>query len=237
MNIHPLIVLLCLTSLFFTPFSQAGDTLLQFNQVTFSVTESQRVENDFVSVHFIAQAEEKTAQAVQRQINQKMHQAQTILNRYPEITVSTQNYRVMPVYNEHKKIQHWKGQQTLHLSLKNQPGLAEILTKVQPYLNYNDIRFSVSESQREQTMTSLLKRALARYQSQAKVIADAFGQSTYRITQTQIQHTTPTPPFERSLSAYASKVASTQAAPIIETGDTRLSITVSGRVLISNQKN
>ena len=237
MNARPLILLLCLTSLFFSPFSQADDTLLQFNRVTFSVTESHRVENDFVSVRFIAQAEEKTAQAVQRQINQKMHQAQTILNRYPEITVNTQNYRVMPVYNEHKKIQHWKGQQTLHLSLKNQPGLAEILTKVQPYLNYNDIRYSVSEAQREQTMTSLLKRALAQYQTQAKLIADAFGQSTYRITQTQIQQTTPSHLYKNARLAYAPKVASTQATPLIETGDTRLSITVSGHVLVSNQKN
>jgi len=237
MNARPLILLLCLMSLFFTAFSQADDTLLNFNQVTFSVTENQRVENDFVSVRFIAQAEEKTAQAVQRQINQKMHQAQTVLNRYPEITVSTQNYRVMPVYNEHKKIQHWKGQQILHLSFKNQPGLAKILTKVQPYLNYNDIRFSVSQAQREQTLTSLLKRALAQYQMQAKLIADAFGQSTYRITQTHIQPPTPPHSFRGGQSAYASKAISAQEMPVIETGDTRLSIIVTGRVLISNQKN
>ncbi|MBD3612107.1 MAG: SIMPL domain-containing protein, partial [Hydrogenovibrio crunogenus] len=141
------------------------------------------------------------------------------------------------VYDDHQQIQHWKGQQTLNLTLKNQPGLADILSQLQPYLNYNDMQFSVSEAQREQTMTSLLTSALAQYQTKAKLIADAFDQSSYRITQTHIQQPNPPQPFRVTANAYAAKMSSTDVSPAIKTGASRLSITVSGRVLISNLKN
>lgn len=237
MNIRSVPLLICITSLFFSRISHAAEgALLNFNQVDFSVTQSQQVTNDLVSVRMIAQAEHKEAKVVQRQINQKMHHAQKILNRHPEIIATTQNYRVVPVYDDHQQIQHWKGQQTLNLTLKNQPGLADILGKLQPYLNYNDISFSVSETQREQTMTSLLTSALAQYQTKAKLIADAFDQSSYRITQTHIQQPNPPQPFRVTANAYAAKTASKEVSPIIKTGESRLSITVSGRMLISNQK-
>lgn len=235
MNAHPLILLLSLTGLFFTHLSLADDTLPQFNQVTFSVTQSQQVENDLVSVRFSAHAEEKTAQAVQHEINQKMHQAQRALNRYSDITISTQDYRVGPVYDEHKKIQHWKGQQMLSLNLKIQPGLADILSKVQPYLHYNDMHFAVSEPLREKTMTSLLKNALAQYQAKAKLIAEAFGQTTFRISRTQVQSATPSHPLRSIHKAYVSSTASQPIPPTVETGNTRLRITVSGQVTIPNQ--
>lgn len=237
MNFRSVLFLICLTGLFFSRIVQAEETLLNFNQIDFSVTQSQHVTNDVAHIRLIAQAEHKEANEVQRLINQKMRHAQKVLDRYPEITATTQDYRVVPVYDDHQQIQHWKGQQTLNLTLKNQPGLANILSQLQPHLNYNDMWFSVSEAQREQTMTSLLTSALAQYQTKAKLIADAFDQSSYRITQTHIQQPNPPQPFRVTANAYAAKMSSTDVSPVIKTGASRLSITVSGRVLISNLKN
>ncbi|RUM91561.1 MAG: hypothetical protein DSZ27_05870 [Thiomicrospira sp.] len=236
MNIRSIVLLTCIISLFFSRVSHAEETLPNVNQIEFSVTQSQQVTNDLVTVRLIAQAEHQEANIVQRQINQKMHHAQRILNRYPEITATTQDYRVVPVYDDHQKIQHWKGQQILNLTLKNQPGLADILTKLQPYLNYNDMQFSISEAQREQTMTSLLTSALAQYQTKAKLIADAFGQSVYHFTQTHIQQSPAPHPYRMTQNIYTAKMTSKEVSPVIETGESRLSITVSGRMLISNQK-
>ncbi|MBD3612628.1 MAG: SIMPL domain-containing protein, partial [Hydrogenovibrio crunogenus] len=97
MNFRSVLFLICLTGLFFSRIVQAEETLLNFNQIDFSVTQSQHVTNDVAHIRLIAQTEHKEANEVQRLINQKMRHAQKVLSRYPEITATTQDYRVVPV--------------------------------------------------------------------------------------------------------------------------------------------
>jgi predicted secreted protein len=123
----------------------ANDTELKGNQVQFSITESQNVPNDSISMTFNRVAEGTSPQAVANEINLQMQAAVRALKAYPDIITQTTQYNIHPVYKK-QVLSHWRGQQSLVLTLENKPGLVKVLTKIQPYLAYQSMQFSVSDA-------------------------------------------------------------------------------------------
>ena len=212
----------------------AKSTDLQGNKVQFSVTESQEVPNDRVSITFNRIAEGATPQDVANEINTQMQSALKALKSHPEVIVQTSQYNINPVYKK-QIISHWRGQQSLIITLTNNPGLAKVLAKVQPYLAYQSMRFGVSDHAKQKILEKLTDKAIASFRKQANRIAQGFQAPSYKILATQINMPNFAPTRELYAHADMAMVSSKMAAPAVSAGQSKLNITVSGTILLAYQ--
>lgn len=216
-------------------FSQAwaDEDANRFNRISFAETVTETVSNDQVTVHFLARAQDDDPDAVAREINQQMQQAKRLLDRTSGLRVQTGGYQIHPIYDKNRKIQSWRGQQSLSIETQNTLGLAEILADLQSLLNYNGMQFSVSHQQKERVMSQLLKRGIQAYRDKAKQIARAFGKEAFNITETRIENTMP-PGLYRQPRALAMTAMKAESAPVMEAGESDIRLTISGVVTIRN---
>ncbi|BCN92594.1 hypothetical protein THMIRHAM_03790 [Thiomicrorhabdus immobilis] len=201
------------------------------NKVNFSITETQKVANDSIFMTFNRVAEAATPQAVANEINQQMQAAINALKSYPEIITQTSQYNIYPVYKK-QLISHWRGQQSLVLTLENKPGLVKVLTKIQPYLAYQSMQFGVSEQLKNQVLAQLTDKAIHRFRNQANRIAQGFQAPSYKILETHINTNNgymPQPMYARSEMVMAS---SDMAAPTVKAGESKINVTISGTILL-----
>jgi len=232
---QPLYVALLSSFLFmlFSPLSAAEETW-QGNKVHFAITETQNVANDTISITFNRVAEGVSPQAVANEINQQMQSAVQALKAYPDVIVQTSQYNIHPVYKK-SIISHWRGQQSLTLTLENKPGLVQILAKIQPYLAYQSMQFGVSENLKRELMAELTDRAIHQFRAQANRIAKGFMAPNYKIIETHINspgYSNPRPYMERSEMAMASADI---AVPTVRAGQSKLQVTISGVILLPQQ--
>lgn len=220
------------------PFYQAwaNDINPEFNRISFSETVSQQVINDQVTARFLAEAQAADPKDVGQAINRKMQQARQRLanSGLPKgSTIETGDYRITPVYDSDQKIKAWRGQQALTIVSRNPPGLAKRLAELQDDLNFNRLDFSVSTERQAEVRAQLLQTAIQSYRDKAARIAHAFGEKTFRLTETQIQDSSPgarLPQTRMMMSA----VKAEAAAPVLEAGQTEIRITVSGVLVLPN---
>ncbi|WP_127470114.1 SIMPL domain-containing protein [Thiomicrorhabdus aquaedulcis] len=234
-NLWPLRARLGLAGLFIiatllhTPMAQANEPL--GHKVDFTVTHSESVDNDRLSVQFHRVAQGDSAQAVADSINPAMQRALHILKSYPDITAQTSNYSIHPAYAKNNLISHWNGQQTLTIELDNQPGLVKVLSELQPHVTYQSMQFTVSKARTESLLEQFTTQAISRFKQQAELIRQSFGAQSLRILHSQINTLNdglmPQPRFARAEMSLASA-----AQPALESGKSTLGVQVSGTILL-----
>ncbi|MCF6345959.1 MAG: SIMPL domain-containing protein [Thiomicrorhabdus sp.] len=216
------------------PSPTASESTLVGNNVYFSITESQEMDNDISIVTLSASAQARSAKSVMEAINKKMQAALATLKKYPEIDAQTTQYQVHPVYQKDRVIRHWNGSQSLVVTLDASSKQFQVLTELQEQLIYQNMQFKVSTEKRQEAMQQLTLKALHSFQQQAKHIANAFGSVDFKLLETRINT-----PFSRQYAqekAFSSRmmVAESMAAPALEAGTSTLNITVSGVLLLPN---
>ncbi|NPA72914.1 MAG: SIMPL domain-containing protein [Gammaproteobacteria bacterium] len=207
--------------------SETFNPTQQGNKIHFSVSESENMTNDTISIVFRRTAQGTTAEAVANKINTQMQSAMAIVNKYPDIIPKTSHYRINPVYNKKQVITHWKGSQSLSLIFENKPGMIQMLTLLQPYLSYQSMRFGISDDRKKEMTDHLTLKAIHAFQARAQAIAQAFSASNYRILETRIN----TPSHNIHQPSYTSNrmmMAESMVAPSVATGESQIKVTVSG---------
>ena len=201
------------------------------HQVDFSISESQAVANDRLTVTFNRVAEGTSPQEVANEINRAMQAAIRAVKSDPKIITQTTQYRIHPVYKK-SVLSHWRGQQSLTVILENRLDFAKVLNKVQPYLAYQSMQFSVSEDLRQNTLVTLTDRAIQRYRAQADRIAQGFQAPTYRILNTRIHAQPPSSPRPYAARAEMAVASASMAVPTVQAGESQLRVTISGNILL-----
>lgn len=227
------LMLAFMLGLFTLSFNTSANETHSGNKVGFSITETQNVANDTITMTFNRVAEGMSPQAVANEINQQMQAAVKALKAYPEIITQTSQYNIHPVYKK-QIISHWRGQQSLVLTLENLPGLVKVLTKIQPYLAYQSMQFGVSEELKQRTLTQLTDKAIHHFRNQANRIAQGFQAPSYKILETHINTNNgyiPQPMYARSEMAM---MASDMATPTVKAGESKINVTISGVILLPN---
>jgi len=231
-NSKPLFLILTLSTISLLNSSAIAQTVtnqnneIQGNQVHFSISESQDISNDQLTIVFSRVAQGTTAQIVADEINLKMQEALVALKKYPEVTSQASQYHIRPVYNKQQIITHWTGSQSLTITLENKPELIKVLTQLQPYLAYQSMQFGVSSELKTEVMQRLTMKAIQTFQKQATMIAQGFHTPDYRILETHI-NSPYTPPITHG---YASNrmLAAESMAPAVSAGESTLQVVISG---------
>jgi len=228
----PLAVLI-LSTLGFQAVALADQDELTGNKVKFSITETQNVPNDSITMTFNRVAEGTSPQEVAHEINMQMQAATRALKAYPDIITQTTQYNIHPVYKK-QVISHWRGQQSLVLTLENKPGLVKVLSKIQPYLAYKSMQFGVSEDLQRQIMAKLTDKAITSFRTQANRIAQGFMAPSYKILETHINTPNSGSPRPMYARAEMAMMSADMAAPTVKAGQSKLKVTISGSILLPN---
>lgn len=201
------------------------------NRVSFSVTESAYFNNDQVTLTFRAYSQNLNPQVVANEINTQMQAAYAVLKRAPQIKVETSDYQIQPIYDKNQALTTWRGQQTLTLNMENQPGLVKIMAQIQPYLRYQNMEFGVSSAQRQLFIDDLTNKAIATFQKKAQLIAQGFNANQFKLIETHIQSPHfPSPYLARNMMASDAM----SNAPVMQAGQSQLSVTINGTLLLPN---
>jgi len=225
------LLIFAFSTLLFTAPIQANDDQERGHSIHFAVTENARVDNDLVAVTFRYVTQAPTADLVMQAINQKMQAANQVLKGVNDIELQTGQYNVNPVYDKKLVITHWQGQQSLTIRTANQAGLPTLLEKIQPFLTYQSMRFSVSDAKQQQAKTQLLDKALKHYQTKAKHIAQSFDAKHYQLVETRIDLPNQGQPYAENYMSTA-RVMSDMAAPVMQAGKTELRVQITGKIFI-----
>lgn len=214
-------------------YAQNDDTHSKpLHQVHFSISQAQQLDNDVAEIRFHHIAQAPSAEGVMQEINQHMQAALKVLETQPDIKLQTSPYQVYPAYNKQQIITHWKGRQSLILTTEKLAGLPKLLTQLQPYLSYESTQFRISEETRQKALVSLTQQALQRYQKQAELIAQSFGNPHYQLVKTQIHSPSSIHPPRPYLQA--ARTMSEAAAPVIESGQSELRIQIDGTLQLGS---
>lgn len=195
------------------------------NKVRFSVKQSVKLDNDRVAITFNSISEGETAAQSTEKVFESMKKAAEIYKDYP-VKVKTTQFSTNPVYKD-KKISHWRTVQAIEVKGEITPKTLSLMNTLDDYVNYQRIAFYISESKKTEAISNLTKQALISFKLKAKEIAHTLSHDNYRILETNIQ----TPIFAAS---HESSRIRAMSAKNIEGGESALSVSVSGLILLPN---
>jgi len=226
------LMLLCL--LFITPAwaAQPADT---GTLVSLSATSSLTVQNDQLLVSFRIEAEGPDPTNLQRIVDDTNRRVQALLAQHPEIKLQTTGRKLQALthYDKTKTRQvrdGWRlvqNEQAITHSLASVPAWVDGIERAGAHLN--SLSFRVSEKKTEATLEKLRMQAVEKFRMRAASMSRALDATSFRILNLRTDNRMPpSPVMQRNLMA----MAPAESTPSFNAGESRLSVTVSGDILL-----
>ncbi|GAA5185527.1 SIMPL domain-containing protein [Niveibacterium umoris] len=199
--------------------------------IDLSVESSRSAVNDLQRAVVFIEATDANLNTLNKKVNQAIAQGVSISKTAPAVKVRSGNSSTWPTYTRNtQKIEGWRARSELVLESKDSAALSELLGKLQGELALGQISFTPSPETRRKAEDEAIVDAIAAFKARAELAANALGRK-YRIRQFAIntnQNFRPTPmPMAR---AAVMSAAADSTPPAIESGETQISVTVTGTV-------
>lgn len=200
-----------------------------YNRVSFEVMEQKEVTNNEITVTMSIERDNQDASMLADEINQLLKTANATIRKFPTVTSSTSDYSIRPVYNKDNRLDHWRGASSITLNSKNNKDIISLVQILQETMTIKSTRYSVSADMREEIQTSMIEAALKKFNARAGLVSKSMGFKKFRLVSINISNSGNTP---RPVYAMASSRAMSEsiAAPSFESGETTLSVVVSGTI-------
>jgi predicted secreted protein len=185
--------------------------------------------NDLMQATVSAEATGMTPAELSRQINQTIAEALKLAKAYPSIKVQSGGTNTSPVYGKNSGIESWRMRSDISLESGDTASLSELIGKLQTSLAVSSLRMSPSPETKRKAEDAAILDALALFKARAKLLADAHGKN-YGIKELSINtggRFSPAP-----LRVTMAAPASSTAPMPIESGESMVSATVSGKIEI-----
>lgn len=184
--------------------------------------------NDVVHATVAAEATGAAPAELSRQINGLIADALKKAQKYPNVKAKSAGTHTYPVYSKGGKIDSWRMRSELSLEASDNAAISELLGTLQLSLGVSSLSLSPSAETRKKAENEALLDAIAAFNTRAKMIADALGKP-YRIKQLSVNSSGQT--IQPMFRAAAKSMMSEASAPMpLESGETRISVTVSGQI-------
>jgi predicted secreted protein len=191
---------------------------------------SQPADNDLMQATLYAEVTGASPGENAARLNPLIAEAIKLAKTYPDVKVQSGGTSAYPVYAKEGVIESWRMRTSLNLESGDAAGLSELIGKLQATLAVSSLRLQPSRETRRKAEDAAILDALAQFKARAKLIADAQGKG-YAIKELTISTggrfypIAPTPRAAKALSA-------TPAPLPIESGETQVTATVSGKIEI-----
>ncbi len=204
--------------------------------VTLTAQADELLPNDEVAVYFRIEAQGAKADILRNKVNRISRVVGERLKREQGVTLSTLGRRMEPVWHydsvAHRQVQDgWRlvqSVQAVSTELDAVPDWVDAIERAGAHLD--SLHFQVSHHAMDIARERLRARAIAEFRGRAAASAKALDASSFRILNLNTASTMPQP---RPMQAMAlARVAPAAAPPALEAGETRITVTVSGEILL-----
>ncbi len=224
-NIEIAIISLLLYVFSYSSYGHDNDPL--FNQVNLQAQAEREIPNDQLTVMLAVEEEGKEAAKIANKINQDMDWALKIVSKKSEVDSRTQAYNTYPIYDKRTVI-GWRAIQQLELKSKNITELSELVGKLQSRLQVKNMRFSPTRETRVQYENEWIEEAMIAFKQRVEIVKKHMDDKNVRIVNMHINtggaHSRPIYAESRMMAM------DSKAAPAVEAGTSRITVTVSGSV-------
>lgn len=206
----------------------AGEAPRFYDRVQLTASATGRIDNDMVSATLYAQEDGGFPAELADKVNQKVKWGVETARQKPGIKVQTQSYNTQPVYRDNR-ITGWRVSQSIVVESKDIAAVSELLGVLQSRLNLQGMSFSVSPEAREVRENQLIAEALAAFEKRAKLVAESLKRQNYKLVELHVGSEGQAPPPRFAARAMMAEAAAV-AAPAMEAGESKLTVTINGTV-------
>ena len=197
--------------------------------VQFDANASQLVENDSMRATLFVEVADSTPNAASAQVTRAANAALHELTRDAALHVRTGAYRTYPV-SDQGTIKAWRARSELVIESDQIDRVSDAIAAVSEDMQLAGVEFFPSVALRKQVEDELVDQAIKAFIDKAQRIAKSFGANRFEICEANVIDQADGPPPRPLLRGMAAEAA--VAAPDFGSGTTRLSVTVSGTILI-----
>ncbi len=199
-----------------------------YNRVDLTASASMEVENDTLVAVLYAQKEGNNTAKLSSGVNKAIAEAVEMANKLPGIKVQTLEYSTNPVYKRNI-LSGWRVRQSIRLESKDSTALSDLIGTLQKKLKVSHISYSVSPERRKEVEEKLIAEAIAAFNHRAELVAKAMDRNGFRLIQIQV-NTSGMMPRPFAMRAMAMEKVAAEAAPTLEAGTQRVTVSVNGAV-------
>jgi predicted secreted protein len=198
-----------------------------YDRIHLSVTEDEQVENDTAVAEVFAQAESHDIAAASDRVNRLIAAAIATAKQHRAIEVQTLEYRTTPVYQAGKATGQWRVQQGIRFESRDPQTLSNLLGELQKTVALRSLGYELSGEARAQVVERVTRRAIESFKARARLVAEAWGERHYRLVEMEITDNGASSP---PLRMHTAEMAAARAAPPVEAGEQRVTVTVRGTI-------
>jgi len=224
--------LLLIAIIFLSAFSlaQAHDEPQTYDQVSFSVSAQQEIDNDILVITLRAHEKGRDLESLSHKINTTMAWAVKLAKRSDAIKSQTRNYQTSPWYEKGKQ-KGWQVSQSLSLSSSNLEEISLLMEELQTRMQVKSSHYQVSPDKLEKLTENLTQSALQKFSERADVITQTLGGNSHKIVKIQVHSSSSNQP-RPMMAMETMRAASVKsvAAPTFEAGTQKVSVTASGTI-------
>jgi predicted secreted protein len=198
-------------------------------RIQFDARAYQLVENDAMRATLFVEIEDSTPSSASSRVTRAANEALRQLRRDKDLQVRTGAYRSYPT-SDKGKITGWRARSELIIESEKPARVSAAIESVSGTMQLSGVAFYVSPKLRDEVETVLEDQAIRAFLSKAKRIAKSFGATQFQVLEATVINEgggSPPQPMMRAMAADAAAIA-----PEFGSGTTRLSVTVSGVILI-----
>lgn len=196
--------------------------------VDLSAEASRDAPNDLATATVYFEDTHSQAAELAQRVNRAIAEAFEQIRAYPDIKAVSSGIRTSPVHSQDgRTIDTWRMRADISLETTHIAALSELLGKLQTGLAIGGLSMQPSPESRNTAADQAAEEALHAFQARARAIADTLGRD-YRIHSLSVNYGgfIP-PPYPVMRSAIMAAPAS---APVLEGGESRVSVTVTGTI-------
>jgi predicted secreted protein len=209
---------------------QALDGDMTRTRVQIEARATAEVSNDTMRAILFAEMEDVDAAKLADRVNRVTGDAIRTLKSVSGIRVRSGGYHTYPV-SERGKILRWRARSEAVVEGEDFKRVADAIARVQGSVQLADVQFFVSAATRARVESSLTQNAIKEFLARAQLVAEGFEGAGYHVAEAAISSDGGVaPPRPMAMRALSSE--SGVAAPEFEGGTTRITVTVSGAILI-----
>jgi predicted secreted protein len=223
----PAMLVAALAMLLAAPQAQAEPPAPTYDRVSLTASAGREVTNDLLVALLYARQEGTDPTTPAAEVNRRIEWAVQRSRRAEAVQVQTLDYRTTPIYRD-QRLSAWRVEQALRLESRDSEALAALLGELQERLGVRSLGYQVSPEAREEAEKALVEEAVAAFRARADRVAGHFGRPGWRLVEARIGTEGAAPP--PMPMARAASLQAEMAAPTLEAGTQRVTVTVNGTI-------
>ena len=207
-----------------------------YNQISLRAEAQQEVAHDQMQVILYSEAQDTDPARLADTVTKALNHAVATARKHPQINVKLGNRSSYPVYDSKgQKITAWRERAELRLETTEFSELSALTAELLKTLKMANMQFSIAPKTRISSEDDLLKEAISAFQARAQLVTKAFGSTSYKVVNLNLNSSgfSRPPMYAGSAKMMVSAMADQESAvPEIEAGSSQVSIIADGVIEI-----